>query len=188
MPGAMDFKAAHNGAALVPGRECGTCTMCCKVYKIEALGKPEGVWCSHCVIGSSCRIYPDRPDDCRQFFCLWRTDASLPDAWKPNTCKLTVTQYPKNGFIYVQVDASTPQAWRREPYFSTLKTWSARLLPLGRHILVFVRDQATLMMPTGPVPIGAMSPDDSFMVRETFTATGRHFVAERVAASSTTAA
>lgn len=184
----MDFKAAHNHAPLVAGRDCGSCTMCCKVYKIEALNKPAGAWCSHCAIGSSCRIYDARPDDCRQFFCLWRTDASLPDIWKPNLSKLTAAFYPKNGFIYVQVDASSPQAWRKEPYFSTLKAWAANLLPHNRHILVFVRDQATLIMPTGPIPIGPMSPDDGFVVRETFTPSGRSFTVERVAQAGSTAA
>ncbi|MCW6507904.1 hypothetical protein [Lichenifustis flavocetrariae] len=179
----MDFKSAHNSAPLVPGRECGACTMCCKVYRIEALGKPDGVWCTHCVVGSSCKIYPDRPDDCRDFFCLWRTDATLPDSWKPNVSKLTISLFPKNGFLYVQVDPSTPQAWRKEPYFSTLKTWSASLLQRGRHILVFVRDQATLIMPSGPIPIGIMSPDDGFVVRERFTPTGKTFEVERVAST-----
>ena len=176
----MDFKSAHNHAPLVPGRDCGSCTMCCKVYKIEALGKPEGQWCTHCKIGASCRIYDTRPDDCRQFFCLWRTDANFPDSWKPNVSKLTAALYPKNGFIYVQVDASSPQAWRKEPYFSTLKSWAANLLPHNRHILVFVRDQATLIMPTGPIPIGPMSPDDGFVVRETFTPAGKTYAVERV--------
>ena len=52
----------------------------------------------------------------------------------------------------------------------------------GRHLLVFVNGNATLIMPTGPVPIGPMSPEDGFVVRETFTAKGKDYVAERVRA------
>jgi hypothetical protein len=55
------------------------------------------------------------------------------------------------------------------------------LLKDRRHLLVFVNGNATLMMPTGPVPIGPMSPEDGFVVRETFTAAGKDYIAERVA-------
>ena len=65
-------------------------------------------------------------------------------------------------------------------FFSQLKLMAERLLKDRRHILVFVNRQATLIMPTGPVPIGEMSPQDGFVVRETFTAQGKHYIAERV--------
>ena len=35
-------------------------------------------------------------------------------------------------------------------------------------------------MPTGPVPIGQMSPEDGFVVREAFTPKGKDYVAERI--------
>ena len=123
--------------------------MCCKVYRIPVLNKQEGKWCAHCAIGSGCRIYEDRPEQCRSFVCLW-----LP---------------------------GTPFAWRKEPYFSRLKAMAEQLLKDRRHVLVFVNGNATLIMPTGPVPIGPMSPEDGFVVRETFTAKGKDYVAERVA-------
>ena len=36
-------------ARVVPGRECGTCTLCCKLIAVAALGKPPGVWCTHTI-------------------------------------------------------------------------------------------------------------------------------------------
>ena len=161
-------------------RTCGTCTMCCKVYQIAELNKQEGRWCTHCAIGRGCTIYDDRPQRCRDFFCVWVQDESLPQEWKPETCKMVLSVWPSTGFIYVQVDHGTPMAWRKEPYFSQLKLMAERLLKDRRHILVFVNRQATLIMPTGPVPIGEMSPQDGFVVRETFTAQGKHYIAERV--------
>ena len=158
--------------------------MCCKVFRIEALNKPEGKWCEHCKIGSGCRIYPDRPDQCREFECLWLQDAAMPVNWKPETSKLVFSVYPTTGFVYVQVDPGSPFAWQKEPYFSGLKTMAANLLRDRRHVLVFVNRNATLIMPTGPVPIGPMSPSDGFVVRETFTAAGKHYTAERVAGSA----
>ncbi len=36
-------------------RECGTCTLCCKVMGIHALDKPRGVWCDHAMPGRALR-------------------------------------------------------------------------------------------------------------------------------------
>ena len=161
-------------------RTCGTCTMCCKVYRIAALSKPEGRWCSHCAIGQGCRIYDDRPDQCRDFHCIWLQDDGLPQEWKPEISKMVLSIYPSTGFICVQVDPGAPFAWRKEPYFSQLKIMAERLLKDRRHVLVFVNRDATLIMPTGPVTIGEMSPEDGIAVRETFTDGGKHYIAERV--------
>jgi hypothetical protein len=161
-------------------RACGSCTMCCKVYHIPDLNKPEGKWCAHCAIGSGCRIYESRPEQCRSFVCLWMQDVRMPPDWKPEISKIVLSIHPTTGFVYAQVDSGTPFAWRKEPYFSRLKAMAEQLLKDRRHLLVFVRDDATLIMPTGPVPIGPMSPEDGFVVRETFTAKGKDYIAERV--------
>ena len=157
--------------------------MCCKVFRIPEIGKPEGRWCGHCDVGSGCRIYDERPEQCRSFECLWLQDATLQADWRPSVSKLVLSIYPATGFVYVQVDPGMPLAWRKEPYLSRLREMAERLLKERRHVLVFVNHSATLIMPTGPVPIGPMSPEDGFMVRETFTAAGIGYVAERVARS-----
>jgi len=99
-------------------RACGTCIMCCKVYRIPVLNKQEGKWCAHCAIGSGCRIYEDRPEWCRSFLCLWLQDVTMPPEWKPEISKMVLSIHPTTGFIYAQVDPGTPFAWRKEPYFS----------------------------------------------------------------------
>lgn len=162
-------------------RACGTCTMCCKVYLIEDLAKPAGKWCAHCAIGSGCRIYDTRPQQCRAFDCVWVQGEDLPASWKPELCKIVFSVWPSTGFVYGQVDPKSPFAWQKQPYLTGMLKWSAQLLEQRRHLLVFVGSDATLIMPSGPVPIGPMSPADGFIVRETFNARGKHYVAERVA-------
>ena len=78
------------GSVMSPTNEraCGTCTMCCKVYRIPILNKQEGKWCAHCAIGSGCRIYEDRPEQCRSFVCLWLQDVTMPPEWKPEISKM----------------------------------------------------------------------------------------------------
>ena len=175
----MDFASISQAPELAAGRDCGSCNLCCKVYSSVSIGKEQGKWCRHCEIGVGCKIYDTRPPDCQSFFCLWRIDKAIPVNWKPDVAKFVITTFPGNGFIYVQVDPGSPQAWRKEPYFSHFKKWSEQLLPMRRHILVFVNTNATLIMPTGPVPIGPMSPEEGFVVRERFTATGKDYTVER---------
>lgn len=155
--------------------------MCCKVYRIDELVKPAGKWCANCEVGSGCRIYEARPDQCRAFECIWLTDPDMPVNWKPETAKVVFSVFPQNGFIYGQVDPASPMAWRKQPILSGLMHWSGNLLEARRHLLIFVQDHATLIMPTGPVDIGPMKQGDGFIVRETFTARGKDYIAERVA-------
>jgi hypothetical protein len=70
---------------LVPGRECGECTLCCI---IPAIDKPEiqkmpGSVCRHCSSGG-CAIYEARPPICRGFYCAWRRTSQIPEDWRPD--------------------------------------------------------------------------------------------------------
>ncbi len=54
-------------------RPCGSCTMCCKLIGIgEPINSPAGSWCKECEIGSGCKIYEARPEECRTFYCSWK--------------------------------------------------------------------------------------------------------------------
>jgi hypothetical protein len=70
---------------LVPGRECGDCTVCCEALSIDAatLRKPSGILCHH-NSGTGCTNYGTRPDVCRDWFCAWRMADMLDDSWRPD--------------------------------------------------------------------------------------------------------
>jgi hypothetical protein len=157
---------------VIPGRECGTCTLCCKVYHIPEINKVAGKWCQYCKPGRGCTIHETRPQQCRDFFCLWMTEATITPEWKPERSKMVLSIFPLNGFMYVQVDPGAPQAWRKQPYYDQLHRWAEVNLQKGRHVLVFVNDDATLIMPGQDVPLGKMKPTDGFSVRQTFGAGG----------------
>ena len=146
----------HYSAA--PGRECGSCTLCCKVYALPELEKPPGVWCKHCAPGKGCEIHDaPPPEQCRQFFCLWMTDGKMPDEWRPDRAKFVLTIFPPNGFVYGQVDPGSPGAWRRQPYYDGLRAMARTLLDERRHVIMFVGDEATLVMPDEALPLGKMT-------------------------------
>ncbi len=69
---------------LVPGRECGDCTVCCAVPTIDdpEIQKKPGIHCRHCATG--CTIYESRPKSCRDFFCAWRMMPRLGPEWRPD--------------------------------------------------------------------------------------------------------
>lgn len=156
----------------VSGRSCGTCTLCCKVYTVPAIDKAAGRWCQHCTPGRGCGIYETRPEQCRDFFCLWMTEGAIPAEWKAERAKMVLSTFPENGFIYVQVDPGAPQSWKKQPYYRQLHQWAADNLGKGIHVLVFVNDMATLIMPDQDIRLGSMKPTDGFSVRGTMGPTG----------------
>jgi hypothetical protein len=85
-------ESESNRDYLVRGRECGTCTACCKTLKIDApeLKKFAGLLCAHCKAGTGCTIYGSRPQVCRDFHCAWRAMAYLGDEWRPDRCGVLI--------------------------------------------------------------------------------------------------
>jgi hypothetical protein len=75
---------------LAPGRSCEGCTTCCKLLSIDELKKPAQTWCQHCEIGVGCKIYSERPDDCRTFYCGWVLDGAIGDEWDPRRSKMVI--------------------------------------------------------------------------------------------------
>ncbi|MEQ1942410.1 hypothetical protein ABMA32_08315 [Mesorhizobium sp. VNQ89] len=142
--------------------------MCCKLPLISVLGKPPGQWCEHCTIGVGCTIYDDRPQMCRDFFCQWIENKSIADYWKPEASKIILTQFPRTGFLYAQVDPARPDAWKAPKLLSDLQRWAKQLLPVRKHVVVFVNDDATLIMPDQSVPLGRMRLGEGFAIRTTY--------------------
>ena len=163
-----------------PGRACGGCTMCCKVYALPEFGKPPGVWCKHCAPGKGCKIHDSPPEQCRLFFCLWMTDGAMPNDWRPDRARFVLSVYPPNGFIYGQVDPGSPRAWMKPPYYDALRAMAGRLLNERRHVIMFMGDEATLVMPEGEAALGKMGPADNFRIEPAFGPNGPTWKATKI--------
>ena len=134
-------------------RECGSCSLCCKVIGIAALHKPAGKWCVHFERGVGCAIYADAPSECRQFQCFWSNETLKGDEWKPDRCKLVVWTN-KARRIIVDVDGDYPNAWRRAPYYSQIKAWSDRSVATPIEVLVRSGGRMIVIFPEGEVDLG----------------------------------
>ena len=137
------------GPTVVLGRSCDNCTMCCKLPEIPELAKPKQQWCSNCDIGKGCKIYAERPETCREFYCHYLLDKNLDEHWKPSRSRMIVTFNRRKSWLRIDVDPARPNAWRGEPYYSDLKRWARNAQRVNEHVVVVVGDTGTLVLPDG---------------------------------------
>lgn len=140
-------------AAVLAGRECGSCALCCKLPQIDWLKppKPAGQWCTHCRPGAGCGIWAQRPQECAAFFCDWRLDAALGEAWRPDRCGFIVTKKP--GITELLVDPARPGCWRKPPYAAVLREAAAREMAQGEIILIVMGARRFILLPDTELPL-----------------------------------
>lgn len=68
--------------------ECENCTMCCHLLHIHEVKSKAGNWCEYCIPGSGCIIYPDRPEECKQYNCSWKLMEKTKPELRPDRCKI----------------------------------------------------------------------------------------------------
>jgi hypothetical protein len=74
--------------------------------------------------------------------------------------------------ISVHVDPAHPMAWRREPYYSRFKRWSAQFA--GQKVLmVFVKKRVTVVLPDKDVDLGELGSIDDIRIFSEMTSQGR---------------
>jgi len=150
-----------------PGKQCGSCTLCCKLLGISALGKPMDQWCSHCEIGRGCRIYDKRPQACAEFFCLFLMHGGLGEAWRPSNSKIVLTADADHNSIVANVDPDRPRAWRRDPFYKTLKEWSIAARPQNGRVVVRIGRKMIVIFPDKDVDLGIVADDEVICIKQT---------------------
>lgn len=167
---------ARLDARVVAGRECGTCTLCCKVAAVEEVDKPNGVWCSHCVPGKRCTIYSQRPPSCRNFYCQWMVEKGLGPEWKPERAKFALVKTESGRRLTALVDPGFPSAWRRSPYYENLKQWAVvatRRAPEIYLVDVLIGQRSIVILPDRDVEVGVLEHDEALRLAYKNTATGQ---------------
>jgi hypothetical protein len=104
--------------------------LCCKLHYVPELNKHIDTWCPHCRPGQGgCSIYSSRPSHCERFACLW-LEGRVEEVWFPARSKMVLTERMEKQLI-VTVDPSFPNAWRQEPYYSMLRSYTNRGIFVG---------------------------------------------------------
>lgn len=166
-----------NFGDIVPGRECGECTLCCKLLGVPSIGKAPGVWCTHCTAKGGCAIYETRPQRCRDFNCAWLRAPALDERWKPSVCKFVVSLEEGGLKLKVAVEPARPDVWRKEPFYSYFKNWVRHNAVHGGELLVMIGKRAIVMLPDGEVDLGLCGDDDRIVLARTDTPLGPRFEA-----------
>ena len=119
----LSLTLAEDGAG---GRRCGSCTLCCKLLPVKALGKPGGSRCQHQRFGKGCAIYGRAPLECRTWSCRWLVDPEPGRLPRPDRCGYVFDIMPDTigarddatgvvheiGVVQVWCDPNRRGAWR----------------------------------------------------------------------------
>ena len=134
-------------------KPCGSCSLCCKVMTVSEIGKPAGSWCPRFAKGVGCTTHDAKPGACSEFQCYWSVSEVLGEEWRPDRSKLVLWS-DAEGRVIVEVDPSTPSAWKREPFFSALKSWSDTRRPRPLQVLVRVGGRYIVLFPEAEIDVG----------------------------------
>jgi hypothetical protein len=151
---------------ILSGRSCGTCTLCCKVLSIGELGKPQGEWCRHCDIGRSCKVYDDRPSECRTFYCGYLTWPMTDDHWVPARCKMVIVSELDGNRVAIHVDPGRPNAWREQPYYDEIKQWAVFAARDALQVVVCIGKRAIVILPDHDEDLGLVADDERIITLE----------------------
>ena len=155
-------------------KQCGDCSLCCKIMSIPELNTPKDVWCEHVIKKRGCGIYETRPHSCRGFQCLWLQDPRLPPDWKPNKAKFVMVG-GRGAELVVHVDSNSPGAWRHEPYLSGLRAIAQAGQAQGGLVVIIERGESTVLLADREVPVGALEADDRIVSGQVATPSGPRF-------------
>ncbi len=111
-------------------RVCGACTLCCGLYAVPEIAKPEGQGCRHCS-AAGCGIHATRPQSCRNFECFWLMDPDFPEDLRPD--RSGVVAYfngDDHDAVVLQLDPERPDALATGPAAELLSALLGRFDPV----------------------------------------------------------
>jgi hypothetical protein len=77
-------------------RQCGGCTLCCKLLPVRELDKVAGQRCQHQRIGKGCAVYNSArmPSCCHWWNCRWLVNDDTADLSRPDRSRYVIDLMP----------------------------------------------------------------------------------------------
>jgi hypothetical protein len=81
---------------MTPMRQCGGCTLCCKLLPVNELDKLAGERCRHQQTGKGCAVYRTRkmPACCHFWNCRWLVNDDTADLSRPDRTHYVIDLLP----------------------------------------------------------------------------------------------
>jgi uncharacterized protein len=117
---------------------------------VPELYKPAWSGCPNCALGIGCKVYPDRPQSCRDFFCGWIMAPYMGPELKPDQCHVIFFQ-PDRHTIVANCNPDRPDAWRAPQVIDMLHLLARNFA--DRIVLVRVEDRFWRVTKDAIVPI-----------------------------------
>lgn len=120
---------------MTPKRQCGECTLCCKLVPVQELDKQANTRCQHQRFKKGCAIYGKRPHSCKTWTCRWLTNQDTYDLPRPDRAHYVIDVIPD----YVTVSDNKDQTPIKIP---AIQLWvdpkhpDAYQNPMLRHYLL----------------------------------------------------
>jgi hypothetical protein len=95
-------------------RECGACSLCCTVLRVDELGKLGGTPCDHQRARGGCGIHPERPGICRAYRCLWLS-GGLADDDRPDRLAAVIDILSQGMTTRLSIQEAEPGAFDASP-------------------------------------------------------------------------
>ena len=124
-------------AEVIPGRECGSCNVCCVSLTIDdpELQKVQGYRCRHATRDNQCEIYTLRPQTCRNFECGWKLLKWVKLGLRPDRSGvLIVLQQTKSDGMGIVVSLLNQAALKAEGLAETVAAAVAAGVPVFLHV------------------------------------------------------
>lgn len=131
--------------------------------------------CPHCDIGVGCRIYEQRPNACRSFFCEYRLNIEIGEEWKPNICNMIITVDRPARRINVMCDDGHFDAWRKQPFYAQIKTMALNILRQRGHLIVWEGLEGIGILPHKEVRLGRPQTNQVVVAGRRMTDQGEEF-------------
>lgn len=115
-------------------RFCGDCKACCFAAEIEGL-KSTGEWCPNCDVKAAlgCKVYEDRPMDCKTFRCVWLHSPGLvPASLWPKRSRVMITNLTGKGGDGFVVWEILPGAAAKKP----VQRWIKAMRLLNHRVII----------------------------------------------------
>jgi hypothetical protein len=77
-------------------RQCGGCTLCCKLMPVRELGKAANERCQHQRTGKGCAVYQKEgfPSSCALWSCKWLVDPEASGLSRPDRARYVIDLMP----------------------------------------------------------------------------------------------